>query len=65
MTRIAEPPPVVGQSLDAVLTWERETRQSGCYCDATSRAHKWGLALETLHYALHQPATTPAQSSLS
>lgn len=51
--RIAEPPPVVGQPLDSILTWQRENRQSGCYCDASSRAHKWGLALETLHYALH------------
>jgi hypothetical protein len=51
---IAEPPPLVGEPLDAVLSWPRETRQSGCYCDATSRAHKWGLALETLHYALSQ-----------
>ncbi len=54
LARIAEPPPVVGQPLNAILSWPRETRQSGCYCDATSRAHKWGLALETLHYALNQ-----------
>ena len=54
LARIAEPPPVLGQSLDTALTWQRETRQSGCYCDASSRAHKWGLALETLHYALTQ-----------
>ncbi|WED65046.1 hypothetical protein PXH66_22075 [Synoicihabitans lomoniglobus] len=54
MASIAEPPPILGQPLDAILTWQRETRQSGCYCDATSRAHKWGLALETLHYALSQ-----------
>ncbi|WP_221032679.1 hypothetical protein [Actomonas aquatica] len=57
--RIAEPPPVVGQPLDAVLSWPRETRQSGCYCDATSRAHKWGLALETLHYALSETQQNP------
>lgn len=58
-TRIAEPPPVVGRPLDAVLTWSRESRQSGCYCDSSSRAHKWGLALETLHYALR---STPPQA---
>ncbi len=59
MARIAEPPPVVGQPLDAILSWQRETRQSGCYCDATSRAHKWGLALETLHYALSETQRNP------
>src|SRR5690606_32409686 len=54
LARIAEKPPVIGQPLDAILSWQREVRQSGCYCDASSRAHKWGLALETLHYALTQ-----------
>jgi hypothetical protein len=54
MTRIAEPPPLVGTSLDSVLTWKRTVKQSGCYCDAGSRAHKWGLALESIHYALVQ-----------
>lgn len=54
LERIAEPPPLLGQPLDAILHWKRETRQSGCYCDATSRAHKWGLALETIHFALSQ-----------
>ncbi len=23
-----------------------------CYCEAESRAHKWGLVLETIHFAL-------------
>ena len=54
LASIAEPPPLVGQPLDNVLAWQRETRQSGCYCDSTSRAHKWGLALETIHFALSQ-----------
>jgi hypothetical protein len=26
--------------------------RAGCYCDAASRQHKWGLVLETIHYAL-------------
>lgn len=49
---IAEPPPVLGRPLDEILAWTREPRSTGCYCDAGSRAHKWGLALETLHFAL-------------
>ena len=24
---------------------------AGCYCEAESRQHKWGLVLETIHYA--------------
>ena len=54
LSSIAAPPPLLGRPLNDVLTWQREPRQSGCYCDASSRAHKWGLALETIHYALVQ-----------
>jgi hypothetical protein len=25
---------------------------AGCYCEPDSRQHKWGLVLETIHYAL-------------
>ena len=44
--------PLAGQPLDAVLAWPRATTGAGCYCDAASREHKWGLVLETIHYAL-------------
>jgi hypothetical protein len=27
---------------------------AGCYCESTSRDHKWGLVFETIHYALVQ-----------
>ena len=27
---------------------------AGCYCEPSSRDHKWGLVLETIHYALVQ-----------
>ena len=57
---IAEPPEILGRPLDGVMAWKRETRQSGCYCDQASRTHKWGLALETIHYALrHTQARIP------
>ena len=32
----------------------RASTGTGCYCDPASREHKWGLVLETIHYALHQ-----------
>jgi hypothetical protein len=46
--------PLNGQRLDAVLSWRREPSAAGCYCEASSRSHKWGLVLETIHYALVQ-----------
>jgi hypothetical protein len=52
MTSIAQETPLLGQPLDAVLTWNRPHASAGCYCESDSRQHKWGLVLETLHYAL-------------
>jgi hypothetical protein len=43
-----------GERLDAVLKWRRRTSAAGCYCEPASRDHKWGLVLETIHYALAQ-----------
>lgn len=56
MKSIAAPPPLVGRPLDEVLSWTRDAAPSGCYCTANSRAHKWGLALEAIHYTLAQSA---------
>jgi hypothetical protein len=52
MAAIAEERPLVGLRLDDVLSWARPTSAAGCYCDASSREHKWGLVLETIHFAL-------------
>jgi hypothetical protein len=46
--------PLGGERLNSVLSWKRSTSAAGCYCDASSRDHKWGLVLETIHYALVQ-----------
>jgi hypothetical protein len=46
--------PLAGMPLDCVLTWRRAANPAGCYCDAYSREHKWGLVLETIHYSLHR-----------
>lgn len=46
--------PLAGERLDAVLQWRRVASAAGCYCEAASRDHKWGLVLETIHYALVQ-----------
>lgn len=49
---IASERPLLGQPLDAALSWRRPSSAAGCYCEAESRAHKWGLVLETIHFAL-------------
>jgi hypothetical protein len=49
---VAEDTPLAGERLDAVIGWPRPVSSTGCYCDEASRAHKWGLVLETIHYAL-------------
>jgi len=46
--------PLTGQRLNSVLEWRREPNGAGCYCEASSRNHKWGLVLETIHFALVQ-----------
>jgi hypothetical protein len=58
MRTITSEQPLLGHPLDAVLSWARGRGVAGCYCAAPSREHKWGLALETLHYALSQGTQT-------
>lgn len=61
MQAIAADQPLHGQPLDAVLAWRREPSAAGCFCEAASRHHKWGLVLETIHYALaHNQRETEA-----
>ena len=49
---IAREAPLAGCPLGEVTGWARPPCATGCYCDEAARAHKWGLVLETLHYAL-------------
>ncbi|MEW5799172.1 MAG: hypothetical protein AB1728_09220 [Bacteroidota bacterium] len=35
-----------------ILYWKREYNPAACYCQPSSREHKWGLVLEVLHFAL-------------
>jgi hypothetical protein len=44
--------PLLGRPLHEVLRWHRPPDAAGCYCEPASRQHKWGLVLETIHYAL-------------
>ncbi|HEX3985221.1 MAG TPA: hypothetical protein VHX13_01325 [Acidobacteriaceae bacterium] len=52
MNAIAAEQPLHGAPLNAILAWQRETDAAGCFCGAAGRHHKWGLVLETIHYAL-------------
>jgi hypothetical protein len=55
---IAGEKPLAGRPLDDVLGWDRPAIGPGCYCEPSARQHKWGLVLETIHYALtHMPDT--------
>jgi hypothetical protein len=54
MVAIEQEKPLLGQRLNDVLTWQRQFSGAGCYCEPSSRKHKWGLVLETIHYALVQ-----------
>jgi hypothetical protein len=54
MSAIGHENPLNGERLNAILKWKRESCAAGCFCEASSRAHKWGLVLETIHYALVQ-----------
>jgi hypothetical protein len=52
MVAIDREKPLIGHSLDEVLSWQRPDDPAGCYCEPASRKHKWGLVLETIHFAL-------------
>lgn len=52
MTIVANEKPLLGRPLEEVLGWERSASVAGCYCAADARRHKWGLALEVIHFAL-------------
>jgi hypothetical protein len=54
MDAIDREKPLNGERLDAVISWQRKPNSAGCYCEPASRDHKWGLVLETIHYALVQ-----------
>ena len=54
MAEIENEKPLIGKRLNSVLGWRREPNGAGCYCEASSRNHKWGLVLETIHYSLVQ-----------
>jgi hypothetical protein len=56
---IAREAPLAGQPLDAVLSWKRPAIGPGCYCEPDARQHRWGLVLETIHYALAHDGGTP------
>jgi hypothetical protein len=54
MVAIDHEKPLQGQPINDILSWQRPTAGAGCYCEPSSRKHKWGIVLETVHYALAQ-----------
>ncbi len=62
LAKISSEQPLLGQPLEAVLNWARASNPAGCFCESSSREHKWGLVLEVLHYALAQREKTATPS---
>ena len=58
MSAIGTEKPLSGERLNSILNWRRGVNAAGCFCEAASREHKWGLVLETIHYALAQQELT-------
>lgn len=54
MAAIGREKPLHGQRLSAVPEWHPPLSAAGCFCEPASRARKWALVLETIHYALVQ-----------
>jgi hypothetical protein len=67
MDAIAAETPAPGRPLAEALADAGIGTTSGCHCTAENRAHKWRLALEAIHYALHHAngANPPAATTLS
>jgi hypothetical protein len=60
---IANEKPLLDHPLNDVITWQRSHSPAGCYCDASSRLHKWGLVFEVVHFALVQQQKTNGQNA--
>lgn len=52
MGKIEGEKPLLGCPLQEVLSWQRVSSPSGCYCEPEMRMHKWGLVFEVVHFAL-------------
>lgn len=61
---IATEAPLIGRPLADILGWKRERSPAACFCTRESRAHKWGIVFEVLHYALTE-TTAPAPGGTS
>ncbi|MEO8619642.1 MAG: hypothetical protein ABI625_01180, partial [bacterium] len=57
MATISENKPLLGRPLADVLLWDRTPGGASCYCEAAGGRQKWGLVLETIHFALAQQET--------
>ena len=58
LTTIADERAELGSTLAEAVGRRRPAAAAGCYCEPASRDHKWGLVLQTLHYALHESPET-------
>ncbi|MEO6434910.1 MAG: hypothetical protein ABIP55_04000 [Tepidisphaeraceae bacterium] len=64
MVAIDHDKPLLGQPLNDVLSWQRPLFAAACYCEPASRKHKWGMVLETIHFALAQHEARPETAAM-
>jgi hypothetical protein len=46
--------PLLGQALDAAISWAPEESPAPCLCVLASQNHKWRIVYQTIHYAASQ-----------
>jgi hypothetical protein len=63
MVAIDHDKPLLGRPLNDVLAWQRPLMAPACYCEPASRKHKWGIVLETIHFALARHTAALASTS--
>jgi hypothetical protein len=51
-TTITAEKPLLNKPLNEIMAWPRAYSPAGCYCELSSRLHKWGLVYEVIHFAL-------------
>lgn len=59
MHQIEQEKPMLGKSLVEVVGYSWPSMPEGCYCKQESRMHKWGLVLQTIHFALAHRTELP------
>lgn len=47
--------PLLGEPLEAIMSWRPKVISAACLCAPQSRNHKWATVLQTIHFTLNPP----------